>query len=587
MNGSGSTGGIVAPLLKADGFAVLVASVISRARRESIAAECVRTAVTMDGRVDESIGYRSLTAAETGFVEAAREHGALLDPDARGGDLLVVTPTGRLRVLPGALAVPEDGQPLGAVVWPAGRPADVDRRWREERDRAAAVHRELRAWLADRPEAEVREQVERIAYAVTHMAPVLLYVGDATYTNLGRWGALPGNSVRYGSDRCQLTALLKTPVADWSTVDATFVVCLAALLRSGPPVRAEEFNGVQLGPAALETFLRGRIADYRVRSPRRRAGEPLGAWLIRLGAACGAARRAAVAAGDEFYRTINGLSLHKRESAMAPVTLDDVPRPLLALLSARTGCRLTRHSDQRSVSTVFRAFARGIVAEPAPPGFRTAYAEFLHHLLAGIAESTGSDVAMGRGPRSLARLRDLPDAVPGPLRLRTGDFYCCVVASEAFAEEFADDRPGLVRALSAYSARMRFNTWHYLPHALALHDRVPGREDWYFAPVMPDVTAWSDQHHTGHVQFGVRHAIRVPLGIDFDGAHRPGLYDLRLLRCSGEPFTPASLRTAVAAGRVLGALHQEMAAHDVGIDDFGNDWYRAFHGTEEKVAERD
>lgn len=539
----------------------------------------------MDGRLAENIGYRSLTAAEAAVVDAAREHDALLDPDAGSGDLLVITATGRLRVLPGAPAVPADGQPLGAIVWPGGRPAGVDQRWREERARAAAVHRDLHTWLTGRPAAEAREQVERIAYAVTHMAPLLLYVDDATYTNLGRFGALPGSSVRYGSDRCQLTALLATPVAEWSTVDATFVVCLAALLWSGPPVRAEEFNGVQLVPAALEDFLRGRIADYRARSPRRRAGEPLGAWLPRLGAACGAARRTAVAAGDEFYRTINGLTLHKRESVLAPVALADVPRPVLALLSERTGRRLTRHSDQRWVSTVLRAFAGEIVAEPAPPGFRTAYAEFLHRLLVGIAESTGSDVAMGRGPRSLDRLRDLPDAVPGPLRLRTGDFYCCVVASGAFAEEFADDRPGLVRALSAYSARMRFNTWHYLPHSLALQDREPGRDDWYFAPVMPDLTVWSDQHHTGHVQFGVRYAIRVPLGIDFAGAYRPGLYDLRLLRCSGEPFAAASLRTAVAVGRLLGALHQEMAPHDVGIDDFDNDWYRAFHGTGEKVAE--
>lgn len=573
-------------MLKADGFAALVASVVNRARRCVGVAECVRTVVTMDGRLDESIGYRSLTEADTAVLDTAREHGARLDPDARSGDLLVTTPTGRLRILPAAPAVPADGQLLGALVWPGGRPADLDRRWREERDRATATHRDLHAWLADQPAAVARERVERIAYAVTHMAPVLLYVDDACYTNLGRLGTLPGNSVRYGSERCQVTALLRTPVAQWSTVDATFVVCLAALLRSGPPVRAEEFNGVRLEPATLEAFLCGRIADYRAVAPTRRADEPAGEWLTRLGALCGAARLAAVAAGDEFYRTINGLSLHKRELAMAPVAITEVPRPVLASLSERTGHPLTQFDDPRSTSAALREFARGIVAEPAPTGFRTAYTEFLHSLLTSIAESTGSDVAMGRGPRSLARLRDRPDADPGPLRLRTGDFYCCVVAAGAFAEKFADDRPGLVRALSAYSARMRFNTWHYLPHSLDLHDREPGRDDWYFAPAMPDVTVWSDQHHTGHVQFGVRYAIRVPIGIRFDGAYRPGLYDLRLLRTSGEPFTHADLRTAVAVGRLLGALHQEMAPHDVGVDDFGNDWYRAFHDSVAKVAER-
>lgn len=125
---------------------------------------------------------------------------------------------------------------------------------------------------------------------------------------------------------------------------------------------------------------------------------------------------------------------------------------------------------------------------------------------------------------------------------------------------------------------MRFNTWHYLPDTLEVPDRDSTRDDWFFAPAMPDITKWSDQHHTGHVTFGVRYAIRVPLGVTFEGRNRPGLYDLRLMRAQEPAFNLGHLRAAVAVGQLLGDLHQEMASHDPDITDFANEWYRTFHG---------
>ncbi|HET9140050.1 hypothetical protein [Actinophytocola sp.] len=410
------------------------------------------------------------------------------------------------------------------------------------------------------------------------MAPVLIYVADRCYTNLGRYGTLPGNSIRFGSPRCQLTALAGTPVADWTPEDACFVVCLSVLLRSGPPVRAEEFNGVQLDPVTLEEFLLERISTYGATPPPKRAGEPTAPWLARLAEVCAARRAGLVRRGATFYRSINGLSLHKQEHLMSPpVRLGDVPAEVLALLAERTGAELTAGSDVRDFARVCAAFGSRVLGQPAPKGFRSAYEAFLHELLVAVAEATGSDVAMGRGPRSLESLREDAGRDTDPLRLGTSDFYCCVVAAGRFVERFRDDPAGLSTALSAYSARMRFNTWHYLPHSLDVHDREPGRDDWFFAPTMPDITEWSDQHHTGHVRFGVRYAIRIPVGIFWDGAYRPGLYDLRLLRTAGPPFTIADLRTAIALGKLLGVLHEAMAGHDPHVDDFDNTWYREFH----------
>jgi hypothetical protein len=151
-----------------------------------------------------------------------------------------------------------------------------------------------------------------------------------------------------------------------------------------------------------------------------------------------------------------------------------------------------------------------------------------------------------------------------------------VAPGAPFREKFGEDRSGMAKALSAYSARMRYNTWHYLPDSMSWTKETPGRDDWFFAPMMPDITNWSDQHHTGHVHFGVRHALRLPLGIVLEGRFRPGLYDLRLMRAAGDPFELDHLRAALAVGRVQSAVHQAAAERDLDIDDFDNTWYRDF-----------
>jgi len=193
-----------------------------------------------------------------------------------------------------------------------------------------------------------------------------------------------------------------------------------------------------------------------------------------------------------------------------------------------------------------------------------------------LAEASNADVAMSRGPRDLDQLRGRGSGNPSSLSTRA--FFCCVTASSSFAARFAGDGAGVATVLSAYSSRMRFNTWHYLPDSLDITTVSPERDDWFFAPGMPDIAEWSDQHHTGHVAFGVRYAIRVPFGIDFAGAYRPGLYDLRLMR-AGEPrFTTADLRAAIATGYLLSAIYQAMSVHGVTVVDFTNEWFRRFHG---------
>ncbi|MGH3859781.1 hypothetical protein, partial [Actinokineospora sp.] len=489
-------------------------------------------------------------------------------------DRLVLTGAGRLLVRLDGATDPADLYPLGALQWGALSDADIKARVRAESAATAQSLAAVHAQLASLPREEVLERLDRIEFTLVHMAPVLIHVNDRLYSNLGKLGTLPGKSMGVGDRRSLFNQLRDVPVSGWTPEDACFVACLNAVLLSGPPVRAEEFNGAQLVPSIVDRFVTERISSYGGAMPAAPAADL--AELESRALECARLRQCAVDAGKKPYRVINGLNLHKVEHLMgAPVLLSDLPMSLREHLSTTLGVTLPERIAE--LGPLWSEFAARIIDAPAADPFTTMFESVLHALLSVTAESFDADVSMSRGPERFDPLRvDHGDA--DPLALGTGDFYCCVTPRAAFVDRFGDDRAGLAKAVAAYSARMRFNTWHYLPHTLGIVEREPGRDDWFFAPTMPDVTEWSDQHHTGHVVFGVRYAIRVPFGITYDGRALPGLYDLRLMRTGAPAFTVEDLRHAIAAADVLRGLYQAMSAYAPVVTDFGKDWYRRVHG---------
>jgi hypothetical protein len=565
--------------LRTEGFDALVADAAGMARKQSTVADVLRVACGLDGRIPEEVGLSALSPSERTLLEDMIRSGSVLDGDA-GGWSLWLTGTGRLTVTHGRPGPDGTGHFLGSVRWPESlpdAPPEAEKRWLEARAGERAGYRQLAEELAREPEEAVRDRLDVIGYSLMHMAPVRLYVGDRTYSNLGSGSNLPGKSVALDAPESLLTGLHKLPVAEWAVEDAVFVACAAALIRSGAPVRLEEFNGIQLTPAALERWLRDRIRFYGATDDEP-AGHGVLSRLDLLARRCAALRTGLVADGVQFYRSIVGVNLHKEEQRLASrIGPTDLPPRVIAVLHDTIGYE--PGGDLSVVAEAWEVLAPKLTGPSGVGGFSTAFEELLHRLLEAVAEDTDSDVAMARGPRNLAILAAEAASPAAQAKLNTSENYCCVVPRQAFRTRFADDRPSLVKALSAYSARMRYNTWHYLPHSMNLVDREPGRDDWFFAPTMPDITTWSDQHHTGHVMFGVRYAIRVPIGVHFDGAYRPGLYDLRLMRVAEPAFTLDHLRTGIAVGQVLGALHQAMST--IGhhrVTDFDNPWFRTFHG---------
>lgn len=595
--------------LRTDGFDAVVAEAAALARKQLTASEAARVAATLNGRVDEATGLAALSRPERGLLDAMVRLGAGFEGDVdtegnagtgtvgAGGDVgagndeaadevggwwLWLTVTGRLAIRSGAVGAADanaGGYRIGKARWPTAESlAEADCLTQEEHWAERAEFAELAAELAAEPAEAVAERLRIITYSVVHLAPVQIYVGARTYSNLGSRSNLPGKSVAVGAPGSVLTSLGLIAVAEWPVEDAVFVACAAALIQSGAAVRLEEFNGCQLTPAALEAWLRQRLRSYGGpeddAAPTGAAGGVL-SRLEGLARQCAARRSELIRSGTQFYRDIQGINLFKEERALVPpVGSSDIPSDVAEFLRAQVGLA----PSGRCLAGISGDLARTLASPAADSRFGTAFEELLHGLLGAVAEATRSDVVMARGPRCLASLAAETASPERILKLATNENYCCVVPSRAFQEHFGEDRESLVKALSAYSARMRYNTWHYLPDSMGLGQHSPGRDDWFFAPALPDITTWSDQHHTGHVMFGVRYAIRVPIGIHFNGAYRPGLYDLRLMRAREPSFEFRHLRVGVAVGCVLADLHQAMAAHRQRILAFDNAWFREFYG---------
>ena len=565
-------------ILRSDGFPALVRAVMEECRVKRTVADAAHHAASLGDRTPINIGLQALTSAESHLLEVAVQQQAELIPPSTG-DTLALTLTGRLRLVPDGAEVPAADYQLGSMRWPNGRPTALTEELISLSRSEEAEDQELKAWLSTLPRAEVDAMIEEVRFCLLHMAPVLLYVGNRHYTNLGKPSNLIGKSLKADSPHCALNGLERTPVEDWNATDACFLVCVHALSSSGPAVRVEEFNGVQLRPDRLESFLLSKLTDYDAEIPSTEEMAPAERLHV-LAKSCALGRNSALSKGKRAYRVIRGLNLNKQEHLTEePVQLAHVPPVVTETMAAHLGVGVPADFAELREAC---AKAMPLLHTPGEEGFTSRFEQALHDVVLSGTEATNSDVGMSRGPRRISALSNaINQHSLAPLDWGTNAFYCCVTPSSNFVRRFAEAPAELPQALRAIGARMRYNGWHYLPHSSGMHHRAAER-DWFFAPTMSDVTDWSDQHHTGHVAHGVRYAIRVPFGIELAGANRPGVHDFRLMRAwGGEPYTIADLRSAIAIGELLRVFYQAHADHlasgapALDVVDFDNSWYQS------------
>jgi hypothetical protein len=546
------------------GFPGLLADVWREARTAPGIAAAVNVLLTLGGRVPPDIQLRALAPAEECAVKVLfglswRTGGQHLAPASRPGPgqrpafpgSLGLTTGGRLTVgVPsaGPLATREDlVDGVIRVPWSHQALASYTGELTRSRDTLADEAAGCRAWLESLGPAGRDELLEQLVEAAVRTAPFVLYQGHRRYTNFRERNNLAGKTLGRGHPDCALSTLRSLPLRLWSDSDAVLAVCLDLLIRSGGFARIEEANGTQLSLGHVGSLLeRARRAYNAVAGdpPVAPAGSAQVQDLACLAAAL-AEQRPLVARKAQLYREIYGPLMHKIERVSGPEA--QAAQHAQALVSAAlrqhlpvTGTTLDGIGDDI-------AAAPGWLARPCGD-FGTGIEAVVHESVRAAVTAFDADFAMSRGMRSLPRLVAALRGQQWPqiTQWELPDFFCCVVAAPG-ARQYFTAYPGQLADIAwSMSARMQYNSWHFIAGNLPAVPEVAAR-DYFVPPSIPDIAYYSDQHHHGHVTARVRFSVRSPGAVEILGRTFRGFVDLRLLRCDGAPFREQDL---LAAGRV-------------------------------------
>ncbi|MBB5917423.1 hypothetical protein BJY24_006335 [Nocardia transvalensis] len=515
--------------------------------------------LTLDGHVPAEVQLRALGSAEEAAVAAVfgrtwRRPGFRPDLPAVAGETAFVgefalTAAGRI-----AIRTPSDPPLAGArplvdgvrhVVWTPSILADYRRILAEIQSGRADSVLKCREWLAALGRPGRGELLDRLIEASLRTAPFVLYQEDLQYSNFRDPNNLTGRTLWPGHPDCALSGLRGLPLEVWSDGQVVLVVALALLVRSAGPARIEEANGTQLSIAHVADLLeRIRLAYNAAEAeaePIAPAAGPGVAALAELADKLGA-RRSELRTTVQMYREIDGALLHKRERIARPPgpAHAETDRRLAAALSDRlpvSGRRL------RDLAAAVRT-APGRLAEPYGD-FDTGLEALVHAAVSSSVEVFGADFAMSRGLRSLPRLIAALRAEDWAriVGWEIAEYFCCVVPGPDARRHFDGTLPRLADIAWSMSARMQYNSWHFLAGNLPRTPEVLAR-DFFFPPTIPDVSRYSDQHHHGHIAGHVRFSIRSPQPVRVLDRTFAGFVDLRLLRCSGPAFTEHDLLAA-------------------------------------------
>lgn len=170
------------------------------------------------------------------------------------------------------------------------------------------------------------------------------------------------------------------------------------------------------------------------------------------------------------------------------------------------------------------------------------FVELASETIERIKCQTRSDVVMTRGFREIGALRKALEegAIEELSDFDMYSHYCWVLGGDRHTED----------ELHAISSRMRYNSWHLQPWGnTSPAEMRPMR---YHPATLPDISSNLDFHHTGHIRYSVRHAIRAPYSLSHGGEQLLGFGDIRAMRQSGERYTDEDLMNCVTASRRMG-----------------------------------
>lgn len=413
-----------------------------------------------------------------------------------------------------------------------------------------------------------------IKFHIYHMAPILLYINDCTYNTFYNYNNLV-EELGGDTDCFLLKTLTRKNVDKWTKEEKCFVFNMYILLKSGPPARGEEVNGIHFSLSFLEEYLQSKIESYSKKLHHTRINHDMTTASFYEQAHYIARLRKEVEKDYIIYREINGLNLHKTENFILKKEFRYFDKVLYETIG-----KYSEYSATKDYYDVFYTMLKRHIHQGPEKIIQKMYEMILRRAV----EVTHSDIAMTRGFRAPLRFVEAnqQDHLEEIFNWKQKEYFCCVVPSERMREAFKEQQQLLFGILTAISKRMQYNSWHYTPGNFLEHQERFTRH-FYFPPVMADITEWSDQHHRGHVFACIKHAIRCPGSIQFHNKQYHAFFDLRLMRRTGNKYSQQDLLMALHYKDVLKALDQAwldicFREHlDIHIDVYNREWYKQMY----------
>ncbi|MFP5262407.1 MAG: hypothetical protein ACLGJB_10935 [Blastocatellia bacterium] len=543
--------------------------------------EVVDCILSFDGRFPVKIGKKSLTRLQKAMVDVLGPSKKIFFSDYPVGAPRInfgVTEYGRIILSQDSL-VESDDLIFGYVT-------AAEAEWRRINALKSAADDETRRGKAEVEEffaavsdEYLREILNTVEHMVDHVDPVLIYVEDRTFTLYGKRNNLldrvvrrrtvPGNTTvgkalvesRVGRGDFLFTYLRHRKIGEWNDDEKMFIYCMYWLKQSGG--RGEEFNGLQLTHPGLHEHF-DDLAETLRRAGLNSANFPANATIPQK-AACVNEWKQEIKQSHITYRIINGLNFYKIEDFLArrevaSGELNKLPKSLKEYFGETYDMPVERYGTLGELSRewVLKVFA-GDARHKDPDKFPTAIEELLHEIVKSAVEESDSDIGMTRCIRSIAKVKKIHDAgcCAEACNWPVSDYYCCVVPSARWADSMKSRGNDSAFVLYAIAKRMEYNSWHYTPGYYE-SSRVPDGRHFFIPPAMPDLTEWSNMHHGGHIIANVLFSIRSPGSLHHDGREFNGLFDLRLMRQEGEPYSVEDLKRALVFTGYLKSFYQAL-----------------------------
>jgi hypothetical protein len=403
---------------------------------------------------------------------------------------------------------------------------------------------------------------------------------DALYTYIDRklYSRAAGAISTLGNTSI-LTDLASSSPVYWTAEDRLFITAAHLLSATGGPTRLEEFNGKQLTALALQEWLRSKDRAYRIIDGQGLVYSERGHDNIAETANSVATQARLVDRSNWVrFRRINGLTLTKREHLLQRTAIGNVTCSQFSKLFKCT----ESPRDRRRTAAEVGGRATEAAAET---GDNNAVQDSLELLLLSAVLDMNADFAMSSSLRDPRRLREPPkDLLQGVKSLKRSDFYCCVLPNPKVSAGRREEE--LPEILLAIARRMEYNRWHFIPGNYPDED-IPQNRHHFRPPLLPDLAEWSDLRHGGHVEAQVRYSMRLPgppawsEPLQIYGHAYRGIYDLRLFRTGGLPFTSSDLALGLhycdLVDSFMKAVYKTSELLNLAsplIDRYTADWYR-------------